>query len=109
MVCREKEKEWKYIINVYEYNFIKSMVVHKDKICTHVAYLNINLYFDIIFLTGFYYYFFRINFVLKTVQSYGDYEKLSQGIFENFLSLKHKDSSLSNVCVLQHFAISNVV
>lgn len=42
-------------------------------------------------------YYFRINSVLKTVQSYGDYEKLSQGIFENYLSLKPKDSSLTNV------------
>lgn len=48
----------------------------------------------------FFEFYFRINSVLKTVQSYGDYEKLSQGIFENFLSLKHKDSSLSNVCLL---------
>ncbi|XP_015371775.1 PREDICTED: chromosome transmission fidelity protein 18 homolog [Diuraphis noxia] len=39
----------------------------------------------------------RINSVLKTVQSYGDYEKLSQGIFENYLSLKPKDSSLTNI------------
>ncbi|XP_025199726.1 chromosome transmission fidelity protein 18 homolog [Melanaphis sacchari] len=39
----------------------------------------------------------RINSVLKTVQSYGDYEKLSQGIFENYLILKHKDSSLTNI------------
>jgi len=46
----------------------------------------------------YYIYFFRINSVLKTVQSYGDYEKLSQGVFENYLTLKHKDSSLTNVC-----------
>lgn len=39
----------------------------------------------------------RINSVLKTIQSYGDYEKLSQGIFENYLMLKHKDSSLTNI------------
>ncbi|XP_050424390.1 chromosome transmission fidelity protein 18 homolog [Adelges cooleyi] len=39
----------------------------------------------------------RIDFVLKTVQSYGDYEKISQGVYENFLSLKHKDSSMSSV------------
>ncbi|XP_026823474.1 chromosome transmission fidelity protein 18 homolog [Rhopalosiphum maidis] len=39
----------------------------------------------------------RINSVLKTVQSYGDYEKLSQGIFENYLILKPKDSSLTNI------------
>jgi len=39
----------------------------------------------------------RITSVLKTVQSYGDYDKLSQGVFENCLSLKHKDSSLSNI------------
>lgn len=44
-----------------------------------------------------YSYFFRINSVLHTVQSYGDYEKLCQGVFENFLSLKHKNSSLTNV------------
>jgi len=44
--------------------------------------------------------FFRINSVLKTVQSYGDYEKLSQGIFENYLILKPKDSSLTNVTIV---------
>ncbi|XP_050526164.1 chromosome transmission fidelity protein 18 homolog isoform X2 [Daktulosphaira vitifoliae] len=38
----------------------------------------------------------RVDSVLKTVQSYGDYEKLSQGVYENFLSLKQKDSSISS-------------
>lgn len=56
-------------------------------ICSIVCVVYIYLYLFI----------FRINSVLRTVQSYGDYEKLSQGVFENCLSLKHKDSSLSNV------------
>lgn len=46
------------------------------------------------------FYIFRINSVLKSVQSYGDYEKLSQGVFENCLNLKNKDSSLLNVSIL---------
>ncbi|KAG8222899.1 hypothetical protein J437_LFUL003544 [Ladona fulva] len=37
--------------------------------------------------------------VLKAVQSFGDYDRLSQGVFENYLSVKQKESSLREVSV----------
>ncbi|XP_063243725.1 chromosome transmission fidelity protein 18 homolog isoform X2 [Bacillus rossius redtenbacheri] len=41
----------------------------------------------------------RMNNILKTVQGYGDYERLMQGVYENFLSLNVKDSTLRSVCI----------
>lgn len=69
--------------------------MHLLNIYNYTYFYNINLYK----LFCFVFFFYRINSVLKTVQSYGDYEKLSMGVYENCLSLKHKDSSLSNVSI----------
>ncbi|KAG5874387.1 hypothetical protein JTB14_000687 [Gonioctena quinquepunctata] len=35
--------------------------------------------------------------VLQTVSSFGDYERLSQGVFENFPKLKLKDSTMNSI------------
>lgn len=53
---------------------------------------------------------FRMERVLKTVNSFGDYEKLAQGVFENYVTMKVKDSSLESICEsLEWFCFSDVV
>uniref|UniRef100_A0A1B6LVK8 AAA+ ATPase domain-containing protein n=1 Tax=Graphocephala atropunctata TaxID=36148 RepID=A0A1B6LVK8_9HEMI len=39
----------------------------------------------------------RTSSVLRTVQGCGDYERLAQGVFENYLNMKIKDSSMISV------------
>ncbi|KAK3915579.1 Chromosome transmission fidelity protein 18-like protein [Frankliniella fusca] len=39
----------------------------------------------------------RIQRVLRTVQSHGDYNRLVQGVFENYLNMKLRDSSLNGL------------
>ncbi|KAG8312262.1 Chromosome transmission fidelity protein 18 [Homalodisca vitripennis] len=39
----------------------------------------------------------RANSVLRTVQGCGDYERLAQGVFENYLNMKIKDSSMISI------------
>jgi chromosome transmission fidelity protein 18 len=39
----------------------------------------------------------RFKNILRSVMANGDYEKLQQGIFENYLEIKFKDSRLQNV------------
>lgn len=52
----------------------------------------------------------RMDSVLKTVNSFGDYEKLAQGVFENYVTMKVKDSSLESICEsLEWFCFSDVV
>ena len=38
-----------------------------------------------------------IDILFRSVMANGDYEKLQQGIFENYLEIKFKDSRLQNV------------
>lgn len=48
--------------------------------------------------------------VLKTVNSFGDYEKLAQGVFENYVTMKVKDSSLESTCEsLEWFCFSDML
>ncbi|XP_046403632.1 chromosome transmission fidelity protein 18 homolog [Ischnura elegans] len=42
---------------------------------------------------------YRMVRVMRAVQSFGDYERLSQGVFENYLSVKQKESALREVAV----------
>lgn len=35
--------------------------------------------------------------VLRTVQGAGDYDRLAQGVYENFLNMKIKDSTMKSV------------
>lgn len=44
-------------------------------------------------------YFFSVGSVLKTVQGCGDYDRLAQGVFENYLNMKIKDSSMVSVSI----------
>lgn len=39
----------------------------------------------------------RMGRVLKTVQSYGDYDRLCQGVHENYLHMKMRDSRFQSV------------
>ena len=39
----------------------------------------------------------RFRNVLSTVQACGDYDRLQQGVFENYLNIKFKDSRMENV------------
>jgi len=39
----------------------------------------------------------RFRHILRTIMANGDYEKLQQGIFENYLEIKFKDSRFQNV------------
>ncbi|CAG0920261.1 unnamed protein product [Notodromas monacha] len=40
----------------------------------------------------------RFQNVLWAVQSFGDYEKVAQGVYENFLSVPFKDGNMRSVC-----------
>ncbi|VEN51025.1 unnamed protein product [Callosobruchus maculatus] len=52
----------------------------------------------------------RMAKILETVSSFGDYEKLAQGVYENFLSLKVKDSSNRGACIaLDWFVFSDLL
>ena len=39
----------------------------------------------------------RFQSVLHSVQACGDYDRLQQGVFENYLNIKFKDSRMENV------------
>ena len=39
----------------------------------------------------------RFRSVLHSVQACGDYDRLQQGVFENYLNIKFKDSRMENV------------
>ncbi len=39
----------------------------------------------------------RFRNILSTVQACGDYDRLQQGVFENYLNIKFKDSRMENV------------
>ncbi|KAF4519015.1 hypothetical protein B566_EDAN009778 [Ephemera danica] len=41
----------------------------------------------------------RMGRILRTVQSYGDYDRLSQGVFENYLHMKMRDTRFQSVAV----------
>lgn len=45
----------------------------------------------------------RTQKILSTVTSFGDYEKLTQGVFENFPSLRVKDSTLFGTCEAENW------
>lgn len=48
--------------------------------------------------------------ILQTVSSFGDYDKVAQGVFENYQSLKLKDSSLEGIGEsLEWFVFSDVL
>ena len=47
----------------------------------------------------------RFRNVLRTVQSCGDYEKLQQGVFENYLNVKFKDTKFHNLLRGQDFCL----
>ncbi|CAH0564049.1 unnamed protein product [Brassicogethes aeneus] len=52
----------------------------------------------------------RMNKVLQTVSSFGDYERVGQGVFENFPSMKFKDNNMENVCAaLDWFGFTDLV
>ncbi|XP_039298444.1 chromosome transmission fidelity protein 18 homolog isoform X2 [Nilaparvata lugens] len=40
----------------------------------------------------------RFQSILQTVQGYGDYDRLAQGVYENFLAMKMTGSTLKTVC-----------
>lgn len=42
----------------------------------------------------------RFHNVLRTVQNFGDYEKLQAGVFENYLKAKYRDSYFESVNLL---------
>ena len=41
----------------------------------------------------------RFNNIVSVIMSCGEYEKMAQGVFENYLNTKIKDSSLYTVSV----------
>nr|CAD7399310.1 unnamed protein product [Timema cristinae] len=48
--------------------------------------------------------------ILRTVQSYGEYDRLMQGVYENFLKLNFKDSHLEGMSTgLEWFAYTDVL
>lgn len=50
----------------------------------------------------------RASRVLSTVNSFGDYERVAQGVFENYPSVKIKDSTLEGTCAaLEWFCFSD--
>nr|XP_023026263.1 chromosome transmission fidelity protein 18 homolog [Leptinotarsa decemlineata] len=52
----------------------------------------------------------RMSKVLQTVSSFGDYDRLSQGVFENFPKLKLKDPSMNGVSeALNWFVFSDLL
>lgn len=51
----------------------------------------------------------RANRVLATVNSFGDYEKVAQGIFENYPGMKIRDPDLNGTCAaLDWFCLSDL-
>jgi hypothetical protein len=58
------------------------------------------MFFTRIFAYGFVItkcYFGRMHNVLRTVQCCGDYDRLMQGVYENFLNMSFRDSRLEAV------------
>ncbi|KAJ8915948.1 hypothetical protein NQ315_016624, partial [Exocentrus adspersus] len=52
----------------------------------------------------------RMQRILQTVSSFGDYERVAQGVFENYVLLKLKDSSFGGICEsLDWFVFSDVL
>lgn len=50
-----------------------------------------------------------MNSVLRTVQGCGDYERLAQGVYENFLNMKLRDSTMKSVSNLMIIMKINVI
>lgn len=50
-------------------------------------------------------YIFRWKSVLHTVQGCGDYDRLAQGVYENYLTLKLKGSSIKTVSYLYFYQL----
>nr|CAD7461499.1 unnamed protein product [Timema tahoe] len=52
----------------------------------------------------------RMQSILRTVQSYGEYDRLMQGVYENFLKMNFKDSRLEGVSTgLDWFAYMDIL
>lgn len=52
----------------------------------------------------------RMRQIVQIVQSFGDYERLAQGVFENYITMNIKDTTLSSTCeALEWFCYSDVL
>lgn len=52
----------------------------------------------------------RFKSVLELVASAGDYDRLTQGVFENFLDMKMKDSHMQSICeALNWFRLTDMI
>ena len=51
----------------------------------------------------------RYKTMLKSVQSCGDYEKMMQGAYENYLTIKFKDIKMKNVSNAIHLLILIII
>ncbi|XP_066992527.2 chromosome transmission fidelity protein 18 homolog [Anabrus simplex] len=52
----------------------------------------------------------RMKSILQTVQSYGDYNLLSQGVFENYLNMKLRDSRMEGISLgLEWFCTTDIL
>lgn len=71
---------------------IKVLVLQVNIQCLYFCFISTN---TTIYTT----YFFSVGAVLKTVQGCGDYDRLAQGVFENYLNMKIKDSSMVSVSI----------
>lgn len=52
----------------------------------------------------------RTNKIIQVISSFGDYERVSQGVFENYPLLKLKNSSFEGICkCLDWFVFSDLI
>jgi chromosome transmission fidelity protein 18 len=52
----------------------------------------------------------RMTKVLNVVNSFGDYEKVAQGVFENYTNMKYKSSNMSETCwAMEWFSYSDIL
>lgn len=52
----------------------------------------------------------RMTKVLNVVNSFGDYEKVAQGVFENYANMKYKSSNMSETCwAMEWFSYSDIL
>ncbi|XP_017780775.1 PREDICTED: chromosome transmission fidelity protein 18 homolog [Nicrophorus vespilloides] len=52
----------------------------------------------------------RWNKVVSTISAFGDYERVAQGVFENYPTMQIKDSTLNSTCLaLEWFCYSDII
>lgn len=52
----------------------------------------------------------RMSNVLNVVTSFGDYEKIAQGVFENYPNMKYKNSNMADTCLsLEWFSFNDII